>query len=428
MAALFFARVAAAQAPPNSAPPPEPPVVLLPVVRSLTLPDALKQALDRNPSVLQIAEEVGRAQAVVEEVRASSLPQLSLNGTLTELDHNRTLGGVVFVPQRQVNVDVQLTVPIIEPRMWVQWSHAKEQVDVQRLTLGEARRQLAISVGHTFLSLLAEHSVVELDELAVVNDQAHATFTEARFKGGFGNRIDFVRAQQQVEADKALRESALAQLVKYREALGVLLAVDEPVDVNGTADLGPAPDRSQALEDSQKRSDVEESQLRLVAARHVVRDDYADYLPTLSAVGFPFFQDPRTVQVPQWGWEIQLLLSWQIYDGGLRYGLGHERERLRREAELGFEGTRRQAASDVRSAADSLSRAQEALADSQRAAKLADSALQLATLAYKAGAATNIEVIDAERVSRDAETQSVVSADAARQALFDLLVASGKLP
>jgi len=208
----------------------------------------------------------------------------------------------------------------------------------------------------------------------------------------------------------------------------VLLAENDAVDTAGPVDLGQAPELSQAIDDSQRRSDVEENRLRLVATRHVVRDDYADYLPTLNAIGFPFYQAPPTAQIPRWGWEIQLVLAWQIYDGGLRYGLAHERARLQREAELGWEATARQASSDVRTADDSLARAERAVTDALSAAQLARSGLDLATLAYRAGASTNIEVIDAERVSHDAETQSVVARDSMQQALFDLLTSSGRIP
>ena len=45
-----------------------------------------------------------------------------------------------------------------------------------------------------------------------------------------------------------------------------------------------------------------------------------------------------------------------------------------------------------------------------------------------AGANTNIEVIDAERTALDANTNAAVAEDAARQARFDLLAASGRFP
>ena len=72
--------------------------------------------------------------------------------------------------------------------------------------------------------------------------------------------------------------------------------------------------------------------------------------------------------------------------------------------------------------------ADAALEAARAAASLAGQALDLATLAYRAGATTNIEVIDAERRARDADTAVAIAEDNARQARLDLLAASGKFP
>ena len=60
--------------------------------------------------------------------------------------------------------------------------------------------------------------------------------------------------------------------------------------------------------------------------------------------------------------------------------------------------------------------------------ELAHQALDLANLAYHAGATTNIEVIDAELRARDADSAVVIAEDNVRQARLDLLVAAGQFP
>ena len=73
-------------------------------------------------------------------------------------------------------------------------------------------------------------------------------------------------------------------------------------------------------------------------------------------------------------------------------------------------------------------RADEAFGSAQEAARLARRAAQLADLAYRAGATTNLEVIDAERRARDAETQAALAEYAAREARLELLLATGRFP
>ena len=115
-----------------------------------------------------------------------------------------------------------------------------------------------------------------------------------------------------------------------------------------------------------------------------------------------------------------------LYDGGLRYGQEHERKAVANEAQLDVEATLRQARSDVRAAFEEMQRADVALDQAQQSATFATQALALANLAYRAGATTNLEVIDAERQARDAETQAAIAEDAARQARLDLMAASGR--
>ena len=55
-------------------------------------------------------------------------------------------------------------------------------------------------------------------------------------------------------------------------------------------------------------------------------------------------------------------------------------------------------------------------------------ALGMTQLAYKEGATNDLEVVDAERRARDADSQALVSEDSARQARIDLLTASGRFP
>jgi outer membrane protein TolC len=54
--------------------------------------------------------------------------------------------------------------------------------------------------------------------------------------------------------------------------------------------------------------------------------------------------------------------------------------------------------------------------------------LQITTTAFEVGATTNLEVIDAQRSARDAETIATLAEDAVRRAHLDLLVALGRFP
>ena len=69
-----------------------------------------------------------------------------------------------------------------------------------------------------------------------------------------------------------------------------------------------------------------------------------------------------------------------------------------------------------------------ALQASREAARLAEEALQMTTTAYRAGATNELDVLDAERRFRDAQTAAATAEDNARQARIDLLAATGRFP
>jgi outer membrane protein TolC len=392
--------------------------------------DAVARALQHNPNVTVAVEEIRRAQAIVEQTRAQSLPTLTANGSYTRLDSDRTIGTSIVTPADGLNANLVLAVPLVQTRGWTQWSHARENVDVTRLSAAEIKRQLAVATARTYLSVIAARRVLEVTERARDAAKAHYDFAHQRFAAGYSSRVDEVRAAQELATDRSQVESAQAQLTRLREALGVLVGSDAPVDAADDAPaLGtPPPTVDEALREADtQRADIKLNRSRVDAAHHVARDSWADYLPSLFGTFAPFVGTP-TSTLPGTGWQAQLFLQWQIYDGGLRYGLAKERRAVEREARAQLEGTARQAAADARTADEEVRRSTTSLAAAREAAQNAADALNLTTLGYRAGASTNIEVIDAERAARDAGTAVAIAEDTWRQALLALLIATGRFP
>ena len=391
------------------------------------LSQAVATALARNPTAVVAAQEIRRAEGILEQARSAWLPTLYGNGALTQLDSARTFGSFVSQPQTGLLMSATLTVPLIVPRPWAQWSQSQDAVGVARMTSTDTRRVVAVSVARAYLTTVAQKRVIEAAIRARDTDRAHYAYAHLRYGGGVGNRIDEVRAEQQVQSDEAIVQQQYAALARDREALGVLVGVGGPLDADEPLLHAPT-DVARSLEDAERRPDVQAANLRLRASAHAVRDDWTDYAPYLAGAFTPFYSTPPTVTYPTTGWEAQLLLTVPFYDAGLRYGQARVRDAARDQAEAQREATLRQARSDVRTAFEEIKRADEALAAAHKAAELSRTGLELANASYRAGASTDIEVIDAERTARDAETSVAVAEDGARQARLDLLAATGRWP
>ena len=376
-----------------------------------------------------VAQEVKRAEALADQARATWLPTLNGNAVYTRLDNDRELNGRVILSANQFNANLALNAPLVAPRAWIAHARTKDGIELAKLSAVDARREIALATGRAYLTVIAQHRVLKSAERALVTAKAHEDFTKTRFEGGVGNRLDAVRASQERNTAEARVRTQEVALARAQEALGILVGEQAPIDASGDPALPAPPTEAAAMgEVNTRRADVIANRERVEVTRKAVRDSWADYMPLLSLIAQPFYQNPATFTQPTTGWQAQLVLSLPIFDGGNRYGLADERRALHEQARTRLESGLRTARSEVRIAFEAMKRADDALALSRDAATLAREALELAALAYKAGATSNIEVVDAERRAHEAETQAAVAEDAARQARLDLLGACGRFP
>lgn len=426
---VVVAGPAAAEEPPRPVPsrPVEEPTKA--TAGAITLDEAVKRATARNPSTEIATQEILRAEALAKQVRAAWLPTLNANGVYTRLDNDRELNGRIILAENQLAANLQLNVPLLAPRQWVAHARSKENIEVARAASADTRRAIAIAAARAYLTVIAQRRVLNSAQRALNTARAHEEFATTRFEGGVGNRLDAVRASQERATAEMRVKTQLAALTRAQEALGVVVGEEGSLDAAEDPSLGAPPSMDAALgEAATRRADIAVERDRVEVARKAVRDSWVDYLPVLSAVAQPFYQDPPTFSQPRTGWQAQLVLQIPLFDGGVRYGLAAEREALEAQARARLEGALRQARSDVRVAFEAMRRADEALVGARDAATLARESLELAELAYRAGATSNIEVVDAERRSHEADTAAAVAEDASRQARVDLLAACGRFP
>ena len=405
---------------------PQPPE---PAAEKITLGDAVSRALGRNPSVAVALSEIDRADALVKQARSGWFPTLNAYAAYTRLDHDRVFNGVRELSINEVTANLTLTVPLVSAPAWVNTRLAKDNRRIAEASAADVRRQVAQATARAYLTVVTQHRLIAAAETARSNAKDHFDYAHTRFVGGIGRSIDEVRAQQDLASVDVQVQQTYFGLAHAREGLGVLLAASAPVDSVDEVDLGAMPSLVSALQEApSRRPDIRVLSEKVVTAKQASDDVWAFYAPFLSLVGEPFIQHPPTVLQPGTGWAAQVVLSLPIYDGGQRNGVSHERDALYAESRANLDAGLRQAQSDVRVSFEEMLRADQGLGSARDAARLAHKAYDLATLAYRAGASTNIEVLDAARQARDADTATAQAEDLSRQARLDLLVSAGRFP
>jgi outer membrane protein TolC len=397
----------------------------------VTFEEAVKRAMARAPAAAIAADEIARVDGLLGQARSGSLPQLGATGSWTRLDHARVQRAPgqpdrLVTPETQRQAAATLAVPVFAPSRWATWVVAAKTLDLAKVSELDVRRQVALAAARAYLGVIAGRRAVEVSRSSVELARARAEFSRARLEGGVGNAIDEARAEQVLAAGEAQLESAQTLLARAREALGLSTGADGPLDAAADPDLAmPA---GAAPGGEERRSDVAAAQARLDALAAAARWSWTDWLPSLLATASGLHQAPAISPSQPEGWQVQLVLSLPLYEGGLRAGQLRERQALEREARTLLDATLRQARSEVRVAAEAAQRQEAAFAAARRAAEQAKAVLGFASSAYEAGATNSLDLTTAQQQGRDADLAMVISEDAVRQARLDLLAALGLFP
>jgi len=389
---------------------------------ALTFGRALGVARARSVSVAVAEADITRSEALVKQARAAAFPTLTGNGTYTRLDNDRLVGDRVAQGADSLSLNLNVTVPLLAASRWGAWKRAEDAASVATYQKRAEERGVVLAAGRAYLSVLLQKKAIAVAERARDVAKSHLTFAEAREKGGVGTRLDVVRAAQEVEAMEAQLAQARIAVVRAEEALGTTLGLDHPVDA---ADE-PALDVGQSAELAE-RADLRAQARDVEAKERATHDAFRDYVPTLSASFQPFYQNPPTLTLPETGWQAQLVLAVPLFDGGLRYGQQQERKALLVQARARYEDALRRARSEVRVAETAIDEASKVVERARASVALAREAASLAQIAYTRGATTNLELVDADRRARDAESQLALAEDTVRQARLEWLLVTGAL-
>lgn len=408
--------------------------LLLPVssgaqtIERLTFDEAVRRALANHPTVQQAAAGVLRAEALLQQARSRSLPAVDASVATTVIGPLIEFDGVAITPRTQTLATAGVSVPLYAPVSWAARHQAQDQVLASQATQADARRAIALQTGRTYLAVITQRRVLELNERARENARAHHDYADERFRGGLGSRLNALRAQQELSGGEARVEDARMALRRAQEALGVLVAVEHPVDAAAEPSFTLPADSTADVELVRGRADVLAIVARQTAAERVFDDAWKSYLPAATARFGPQVLTPAGLFANSRSWSASFQLSIPLFDGGQRRGEARERRALLDVVRSERSDAERQAASEIRTAREAIQAGERALVHARAAATQAAEVLRITDTAFREGATTNIEVIDAQRRARDAETAAAVAEDTLRQAQLELLGATGRFP
>jgi outer membrane protein TolC len=394
-------------------------------VELVSFQDAVRRAIEKNPSTAAAAAGILRAEGLLQQARAATGLQINANVTTTTLNRGVKFSGATVTPRNQVAASLNADLPVVAAAARARRTQAMDNEQVAELSAADTRRQIAFSTADAYLTVIAQRRVVEANTRARDVAKAHYDLANELEQRGTGSRLNALRAQQQWSTDEGRVEAAQLGLYHAQEALGVLIVADGPVDAIDEPSFDLPAEPANLL---QFRTDLKLFSAQQQAAERVVGDSSKDRWPSLDAVFLPQSTYPAQFFSTANSWRFLLQMNVPLVDGGQRASLKVQRQAALELARASFAGAMTQASSQVRAAREAVASGERSLASARAAADQAQQVVDITNISFRAGAATNIEVIDAERSARDADTAVATAEDTRRRARLDLLAALGRFP
>jgi outer membrane protein TolC len=400
-------------APPAQAPPVGPELAPPRPTGGLTLAEAQRIALERSPTVQSVALELDRSNALIRQAWATMLPNIGMNlqyvmadePTIVDFDMG-ALGGQEIVVQQQhvATLGASVRQPILRAQAITGIRTAYAARDLTEVSIEQAHRQLTFAVAQAFYASLSARRALELIERSIALAQENVDAARARLEAQAGLAHDVARAELEVERLNSQRQSTILGHDNATDALALLMGTD-PADLPElTEPVVPEVGAGEDIDDfvaraMEQRLDLTSSSRQARLARLDLQSVWASFAPTLDLAWSlnHTLTDLGGFGARRTSWNLVLVLNVPLFDGGFRYGQLRDRRARLRQAELARESLEQSVSIQVRQAYRSWRTSLETLAISRRQLELARETYRLVHASYTAGAATSLDVVDAQR-------------------------------
>ena len=313
-------------------------------------------------------------------------------------------------------------------KIYSAYDAAKENVNAKKAAFDMAQNTILMDVATKYFTLRLAEELTVLRESTKKNLEEHLARSKKLEEGGQISKAERLRAEVALaEAENALEDSyrdqslarlALASLLHTDTNLTAITPVLAPEQSFGMEEFKQlAMDRHPGLR--QLRTERKRSQDAVSAAR-------ADYYPTVALFAYKeLYTRDLTILEPEWA--VGAKLQWDLFKGGETRSKVSNAKALDRSLSSMEEQTMDNIGLLVEKRWREMEHAKSRLESLKKTRELAEEAHRSQTLAYEAGLATGLDVVDAELALSRLQVADLKAHYDAVIAWLGLLEASGEV-
>jgi len=392
---------------------------------TVTLEEAVEIALVRHPDVEMARAGADAVKGMIREVRAQALPEVDLFADALRSRDPSLLNssGLDKFPEELRNAlipeavnfysyGVSVRQPVYTAgKVGIALRLASMEAEGSLVDIDRAEQDLALDVVNAYYDLLW----TERYKLQVLETQEqrrlHAEMARTRFENGVATEVDVLRSEvavsngmpQVVRADNAIRQAR--SLLNYY----LVRPVDYPTRVVGEFQetswegwdleelMGEAHRRRPELLRLRIDEQSAETQIDLAKAENRLSVDF------VGAYGLISRQPTNLVDRLYGRWNLGLSLTLPVFDGFKRSGMVWQATANQRAARLEREKTEQQIRLAIQQGLDEIRAAQGTIAAARTNIEQAEKVLEMTQNNYKFGAATTLDIVDAQTALSQAQ-------------------------
>jgi outer membrane protein TolC len=409
---------------------------------ALTLQEAVHIALAQHPDVVKARAAADMLKGRIREVRAQAFPEVNFGANVIRWRDPSLLNasGLDKFPEELRNALVPTSVNLFDysvrlkqplytaGKVGTALKLASTEAEGAAIDIDRAKQDLALEVVKAFLGLLwAEHA----RDLAAETQQQrkqHAEMARTRFRNGVATEVDVLRSEvnvangapELVRAENAIRQvRALLNFYLVRPTDFATRALGKFEEKPWTpADLTKLTERAINNRPELLRLRINE---RTAATLHdLARAESRMRLDFTSSYGVTSRLPENLLNTLYTGWTAGVHFTFPIFDGFRRRGLVEQALASERTAFLERQRSEQQVRLSVQQGLDELTAAHETILSARANIGQAERVLLMTQNNYKYGAATTLDIVDAQTALSVARTNLL-------RGLFDHSVARAHL-
>jgi outer membrane protein len=397
-----------------------------PAEPALTLGEAVQIALERHPDVGKARAASDALKGKIRQVRAQALPEVSINSMATRLRDPSLLNasGIDKFPQELRDALVPTGVNLFDYRITVKQpvytagkvgtalKLASVEAEGALAEVDRAEQDLALEVVKAWYGLLWAERYEALVSETQRQKELHAEMAETRFRNGVATEVDVLRSRVAVENGKPDLVRAHNAIRQARALLNYYLVrpIDQPVRLAG--DFGEKPWEQWelgALTQEAMRRRPELSRLRIAEHSAGVQLDLARAESRMRAdfsanYGVMARLPSNLLNAKFARWDFAVNFTLPVFDGFRRSGMVWQATAAERTARLEREKAEQRVRLSLQQGLDELGAARETIAAARANIQQAERVLEMTQNNYKYGAATTLDIVDAQTARSVAQT------------------------